>query len=93
MPSKSVCSRTIARWLNVLADAEVTGTLLDERVLKNCQFSRKIEKHGFQHTFAAFLEDFAALPPGKGAGAVFFPFGAYEANYHHVPGWSWREGE
>lgn len=85
--------RTIARWLDVLADTEVAGTLLDERVLKRLS----VQSHGWRgsmsHTLAAFLEDFAALPPGKGAGAAFFPFGAYEANYHHVPGWSLREGE
>jgi len=35
--------------------------------------------------FAGFFEEDLAAPPGKGAGAVFFPFGAYEARYHLVP--------
>lgn len=73
---------TVTFRLNILADAEVARSLLDERVLilSACFKPEKI----MLHTFGAFFEeDFA---PGKGAGAVFFPFGAYEAqSYHHVP--------
>jgi hypothetical protein len=74
---------TVARWLDVLADAEVLGPLLNERVLvavSTCsQYLTTMEP-----TFAAFLEP-GFEPPGKGAGAAFFPFGAYIPVLPSVP--------
>jgi hypothetical protein len=57
--------------LNILADAEVLGALLDERVLGALELATATEP-GEIRTLGAFLEP-PALPCGKGAGAAFFP--------------------
>ena len=62
----------VALGLDVLADTEVLGALLEERVLpliRACETTAQV----FQRTLAAFL--LPAFPWGKGAGAVFFPLG------------------
>ena len=63
----------VALGLDVLADTEVLGALLEERVLPSVRACEKPMQVLFQRTLAAFL--LPALPWGKGAGAVFFPLG------------------
>ena len=63
----------VALGLDVLADTEVLGALLEERVLPLIRACEAIANKNSRRTLAAFL--LPALPWGKGAGAVFFPLG------------------
>lgn len=67
----------ISTWLDVLTDAIVAGTLLDERVLKMLVSAYNITVR-VSRTFGAFLDPAPAFDWGNGAGAAFFPdFGGY----------------
>lgn len=64
----------ISSGLDVLTDTEVTGTLLDERVLILISIGIVIkEKGSTSRTLAAFFDPAPALDWGNGAGAAFFP--------------------
>jgi hypothetical protein len=67
-------ARDVALGLDILADTEVLGALLNERVLASLEFAETIGWDGEIRTLGAFLLP-PALPWGKGAGAAFFPLG------------------
>jgi len=65
-------ARQVSSGLDILADTEVSGALLDERVLIHGE-QACAASHGRRRslTFGVFFEP--AFPCGKGAGATFLP--------------------
>jgi len=69
-------AREVATGLDVLADTEVTGTSLDERVLSDMSARglREVSREDIGKLTLAFFLETPALPWGKaGAAATFFP--------------------
>lgn len=67
-------ARKVAAGLDVLANAEVAGALLDERVLKTWSAGGESRNKGSEeglHTLGPFLEPALRVP--NGAAATFFP--------------------